>query len=65
MPSAPSPHALPPHQVSVVGKDGQRSDVMLKGQSATLKFDAQGNIVDYICGLHPGMKGKIEVVAKQ
>jgi plastocyanin len=35
--------------------------VMLKGQSATLQFDAAGNIA-YVCGLHPSMKGTIEVV---
>jgi plastocyanin len=52
-----------PHQVSVVGENGQRSDLMLKGQSATMQFDAAGNIA-YICGLHPGMKGTIEVAAK-
>ncbi|MES2958768.1 MAG: cytochrome P460 family protein [Pseudomonadota bacterium] len=51
-----------PHQVTVTGGN-QRSDVMLKGQSATLKFDAAGNIA-YICGLHPTMKGTIEVVAR-
>jgi len=51
-----------PHQISIAGKE-QRSDVMLKGQSATLRFDEAGNIA-YICGLHPGMKGTIEV-AKQ
>lgn len=51
-----------PHQISLVGKP-QRSDVMLKGQAATLKFDEAGNI-DYICGLHPTMKGTIEVVKK-
>ena len=39
---------------------GQRSEVMLKGQSATLQFDAEGNIA-YICGLHPTMKGTIVV----
>jgi plastocyanin len=33
---------------------------MLKGQAATLKFDTPGTY-DYICGLHPNMKGKIEV----
>ena len=32
-----------PHQISIVG-GSQRSDVMLKGQSATLQFDAAGNI---------------------
>lgn len=52
-----------PHQVSVLGASGQRSDLMLKGQSATLQFDAAGNI-DYVCGLHPGMKGTIEVAAR-
>jgi plastocyanin len=49
-----------PHQVTLVGADGKRSDVMLKGQSATLQFDAAGNIA-YVCGLHPTMKGAIEV----
>jgi len=52
-----------PHQISVVGASGQRSDLILKGQSATLQFDAAGNIA-YVCGLHPGMKGTIEVAAK-
>ena len=33
---------------------------MLKGQKQTLRFDSAGT-VDYICGLHPNMKGKIEV----
>ena len=51
-----------PHQIAVTGKD-QRSDLMLKGQSASLQFDEAGNIA-YICGLHPGMKGTIEVIAK-
>lgn len=51
-----------PHQIAVTGKD-QRSDLMLKGQSASLQFDEAGNIA-YICGLHPGMKGTIEVAAK-
>jgi len=54
-----------PHQITLVGAGGkrQRSEVMLKGQSATLQFDEAGNIA-YICGLHPGMKGSIEVAAK-
>lgn len=51
-----------PHQISIVGAT-QRSEVMLKGQSATLQFDAAGNIA-YVCGLHPTMKGTIEVAAK-
>ncbi len=49
-----------PHQITVPGAKERRSDLMLKGQSATLQFDEAGNIA-YICGLHPGMKGTIEV----
>jgi plastocyanin len=52
-----------PHQVTVTGAKAQRTDVMLKGQAATLQFDEAGNFA-YICGLHPGMKGTIEVAAK-
>ncbi len=51
-----------PHQITVAGKE-QRSEPILKGQSATLQFDEAGNIA-YICGLHPTMKGSIEVAAK-
>ena len=47
----------------MIGANGPRSDLILKGQSAKLQFDAAGNIA-YICGLHPGMKGTIEVVAE-
>ena len=49
-----------PHQVTIAGEGGTRTAVMLKGQSQTLKFTAPGSY-DYICGLHPGMKGKVEV----
>ena len=49
-----------PHQITLVGADARRSDVMLKGQSATMQFDAEGNIA-YICGLHPTMKGSLTV----
>jgi plastocyanin len=52
-----------PHQITLVGADARRSEVMLKGQSASMQFDAAGNIA-YICGLHPTMKGTIEVAAK-
>jgi plastocyanin len=52
-----------PHQVTLTGADGRRSEVMLKGQSASMQFDAAGNIA-YVCGLHPTMKGTIEVVAR-
>jgi hypothetical protein len=51
-----------PRQNSVVG-GRDRSDVILKGQSAKLQFDEAGNVA-YFCGLHPGMKCTIEVVAK-
>ena len=48
-----------PHQVTVVDK-GLRTPVLLKGQSTTLSFDQPGTF-GYICGLHPGMKGTVEV----
>lgn len=51
-----------PHQITIAGKN-QRSEVVLKGQSTTLKFDEAGTF-GYICGLHPTMKGTIEVAAK-
>ena len=37
-----------------------RTPVLLKGQSESLNFTEAGTF-DYICGLHPNMKGKIEV----
>jgi plastocyanin len=49
-----------PHQVTVVDKGGLRTPVLLKGQSTTLSFNEAGTF-GYICGLHPGMKGTIEV----
>ena len=49
-----------PHQVTVTGAGGVRSEVILTGQKAVLKFETPGTY-DYICGLHPNMKGKIEV----
>ena len=49
-----------PHQVTVQGSSTLRTPVILKGQSVAMKFDHPGTY-DYICGLHPGMKGKIEV----
>ncbi|MBA3590646.1 plastocyanin/azurin family copper-binding protein [Methylibium sp.] len=51
-----------PHQITLAD-GGKRSGVMLKGQSAMLQFDEAGNIA-YFCGLHPGMKGSIEVTAR-
>ena len=49
-----------PHQVTIAGVGGTRTPILLKGQSQALKFTAPGTY-EYICGLHPGMKGKIEV----
>jgi plastocyanin len=48
-----------PHQISLAEKP-LRTAVLLKGQSASLKFDEAGTF-GYICGLHPTMKGSIEV----
>ena len=47
-----------PHQVTITGSKPQRSAVILKGQTAQLSF-AEPATYDYICGLHPAMKGKI------
>jgi plastocyanin len=49
-----------PHQVTISGPNGRRSGVMLKGQNETMTFDAPG-VYSYICGLHPNMKGTVEV----
>ena len=49
-----------PHQVTVLGETTLRTPVVLKGQSTALRFDHAGTY-DYICGLHPTMKGQIEV----
>lgn len=49
-----------PHQVTVHGETTLRAPVLLKGQSTTILFKDVGSY-DYICGLHPNMKGKIEV----
>lgn len=49
------------HQVTVQGETTLRTPVVLKGQSTALTFNDVGNYT-YICGLHPNMKGQIEVV---
>jgi plastocyanin len=49
-----------PHQVTITGAKPQRSEVILKGQTAQLII-AEPGTYDYICGLHPAMKGKIEI----
>jgi plastocyanin len=48
-----------PHQV-VVGAKNLTTPVLNKGQSAELKIADAGSY-DYICGIHPSMKGKIVV----
>lgn len=49
-----------PHQVTLTGPNGRRSAVILKGQTESLTFSEPGTYT-YICGLHPNMKGSIEV----
>ena len=48
-----------PHQVVLTGGP-QKTPILLKGQSATLTI-AEPGTYDYICGLHPSIKGKIVV----
>jgi plastocyanin len=48
-----------PHQISLADKP-LRTAVLLKGHSASLTF-AEAGTFGYVCGLHPGMKGSIEV----
>src|SRR6267142_1260561 len=48
-----------PHQITVVSTK-ERSPIITKGQSAVLPFNTAGTY-DYICGLHPNMKGSVEV----
>ena len=50
-----------PHQVTVQGETTLRTPVVLKGQSTSLTFEYPGTY-GYICGLHPAMKGQIEVM---
>jgi len=47
-----------PHQISVA--NGEKTAVLLRGQKASLTFDKAG-AYNYVCGLHPTMKGTIEV----
>src|SRR5262245_55872473 len=47
-----------PHQITVA--NGPRTEVFLRGQKASLTLDKPGEY-NYICGLHPSMKGVIEV----
>jgi len=47
-----------PHFIVVTG--GPKTDVVLRGQTTSLTFDKAGGY-NYICGLHPSMKGTIDV----
>jgi plastocyanin len=47
-----------PHFIVVTG--GPKTDVVLRGQTTTLTLDKPG-AYGYICGLHPSMKGTIDV----
>ena len=49
-----------PHQVTVTSGTQTRGPVMTKGQSYSQAFSTPG-VYDYICGLHPSMKGQIDV----
>jgi len=48
-----------PHQIVVQGQP-LRTAVLLKGHSEALRFDEAG-VFPYACGLHPNMKGTVEV----
>lgn len=49
-----------PHQITLTTGAQTRGPVMTKGQSYSQAFSAPG-VYDYICGLHPSMKGQVEV----
>ena len=48
-----------PHWISVQGAP-QKTEVLVRGQTGSITFDKAG-AYNYICGLHPSMKGTIEV----
>ncbi len=48
-----------PHFIVVQGAP-QKTEVLLRGQTGSITFDKAG-AYNYICGLHPSMKGTIEV----
>jgi plastocyanin len=48
-----------PHQIAFAAP-ATRSPILLKGQRHAQTFDKPG-VYDYACGLHPAMKGAVEV----
>ena len=48
-----------PHQITIVSTK-ERSPILTRGQSHVMAFNAAGTY-EYICGLHPNMKGTVEV----
>jgi plastocyanin len=48
-----------PHQITFP-KEQQRSPIIVKGERHSQTFATAGSY-DYICGLHPNMKGSVEV----
>jgi hypothetical protein len=48
------------HAAPDLGDQRSKTAVFLRGQRASLTFDKAGEY-NYICGLHPSMKGVIEV----
>jgi len=49
-----------PHQITLTGAGQARGPILTKGQAYSHTFTAAGTY-DYVCGLHPNMKGQIEV----
>jgi plastocyanin len=48
-----------PHQITITSTKA-RSPILTKGQSHAMTFGTAGTY-DYTCGLHPAMKGTIDV----
>jgi plastocyanin len=48
-----------PHQIAITSTK-ERSPILTKGQSAAMMFATTGTY-EYACGLHPNMKGTVEV----
>ena len=48
-----------PHQITIASTK-ERSPILLKGQSHAMAFNTAGTF-EYMCGLHPSMKGTVEI----